>query len=121
MSDFTKNILANKTSAYRKECPAFTYRKQLEQNTIMGGVLMNLSKAFYYHPQYGVQESMLKLRYSYLKDRRQAVNINGKLSRFMTILTGATQGSILGPILFNIFINHFIYIFDNENIFNFAE
>ena len=43
---------------------------------------------------------------SYLNQRKQFVNINGTLSDILEIFSGVPQGSILGPILFNIFINN---------------
>ena len=91
---------------------------------------MDLSKAFDCLPHelliaklsaYGIKKKTLKLFYSYLKDRKQAVNIKGKLSLFLEILAGVPQGSILGPILFNIFLKDFIFIFENKNIFNFVD
>ena len=105
-------------------------RKNLDQNRVVGAVLMDLSKAFDCLPHelliaklasYGIKNKTLKLFYSYLKGRKQAVNIKGKLSLFLEILAGVPHGSILGPILFNIFLNDFIFIFENENIFNFAD
>ena len=91
---------------------------------------MDLSKAFDCIPHdlliaklnsYGFEKPALEYIYSYLKGRRQAVKINGTLSRFMTILAGVPQGSILGPILFNIFINDFYYIFKEANLHGFAD
>ena len=51
---------------------------------------------------YGVERQTLELIYSYLKGRKQTVLIKGKLSKFLEILAGVPQGSILGPILFGL-------------------
>ena len=93
---------------------------------------MDLSRAFDCLPHelliakleaYGFQTSTLHILYSYLKNRRQAVKINGILSDFLEILSGVPQGSILGSILFNIFINDFIYHMENTSaeVLNFAD
>ena len=63
----------------------------------------------------------LRLVYSYLTDRFQRVRINSSYSSWSDILTGVPQGSILGPILFNIYINDFFLFFSHQNIANYAD
>ena len=47
--------------------------------------------------------------HSFLKSRKQGVKINATEGAFQILLSGTQQGSILGPILFNIFISDFIF------------
>ena len=94
----------------------YTFRN----NKCAGAILMDLSKAFdcMHHDlliakldAYGITPNSLKLLKSYLTNRQQRVKIGNTTSEWKKILKGVPQGSILGPILFNIFINdmfHFI-------------
>ena len=67
---------------------------------------------------YGFDRNTLKQFHSYLKDRKQATKVEGILKE---IISDVPQGSILGPILLNIFINGLFYFVDGENLHNSAD
>ena len=57
---------------------------------------------------YGVDSISLKLFHSYISHRKQRVKTGSAISEWIDILTGIPRGSILGPLIFNIFINDLI-------------
>ena len=95
------------------------WRENLDKNYVLGGVLMDLSKAFDCIPHdlllaklaaYGADENLLCYIYSYLLNRKQSVRINNINSDFLNVVSGVPQGSIVGPILFNCFFSDFFYV-----------
>ena len=62
----------------------------------------------------------LKIIHNYLNNRNQRTKTNKVLSSWTKILWGVSQVSVLGPILFNIYLNDLIYLAE-KNICNFAD
>ena len=103
---------------------------QLDNNKWVGSVLMDLSKAFDCVPHdlliakmhaYGFDYDTLVLFLSYLKNRKQGVKVNNSISPLLTMISGVPQGSILGPILLNLFINDLVLFMNNSDLLNYAD
>ena len=69
---------------------------------------------------YGFDKDALRLIKSYLANRWQRTKINNSYSSWFELLIGVPQGSVLGPLLLNLFINDLFYIIKTD-ICNYAD
>ncbi|KAK3109165.1 hypothetical protein FSP39_024510 [Pinctada imbricata] len=70
---------------------------------------------------YGLSENSVKLFSSYLSKRKQQIKIGNVVSSWGNISKGVPQGSVLGPILFNVFINDIFYFIRHCKLYNYAD
>ena len=104
--------------------------KAWENGNIVCGMHLDLKKAFdtVDHEilvgkleKYGFTNSPLKLIKSYLSNRQQCVEYDGVRSELKRVKIGVPQGSILGPLLFLIYINDFPNISKNLKFLLYAD
>ena len=94
------------------------------------GIFIDYRKAFDTVPhsillrkleRYGIRGVALDLFHSYLCNRKQVVRINNTYSNEVTINVGVPQGSILGPILFILYINDLCNLSTDSKFVLFAD
>ena len=91
-----------------------TCKKQISDGNSIPTIFLDISKAFdrVFHKglihklkQVGISGNLLQVIKSYISNRQQRVLLEGEISDLETLLAGVPQGSVLGPLLFLIFIN----------------
>ena len=106
------------------------FKKELDNHKVISLVSMDLSKAYDTLPHdlivkkledYGGHSKVINLVTNYLSDRQQRVRLSGQHSSMKKIMKDVPQGSILGPILFNTFINDLSYAIDERTLFTYAD
>ena len=138
LSPYFGEIFSNFLSGFRKWYSCQTtllrmiedWKNYLDNGNIVGTIAIDLSKAFDSLPHgllvaklfaYGVTLPACKLLCSYLHNRHQRVKIHDAKSDWLSIEKGVPQGSILGPLIFNIYINDIFFIDNDVTIYNYAD
>ncbi len=138
MSLYFSEIMEELMSAYRKMHNTQSillkavedWKSALDQGKYVGAIMMDLSKAFDVVPHglllaklgaYGCSENVLKLMFTYLSGRKQRTKIGCTRSEWKVLMKGVPQGSVLGPTLFNIFMNDIYLEVKSCEIYNYAD
>ena len=138
INDYMKDKLSKQLTGFRKNhstqhclsCMLEIWKNVLDKGGYICAFFMDLSKAFdtLNHDlliaklgAYGFETDTLRYMKSYLKNRKQRVRVNKTFIEWERITTGVQQGSILGPLIFNIFLNDVFLFVSSASLSNFVD
>ena len=138
MSTFFDNIFSNQQCGFRKgystqHCLLVmleTWKRSVDKGKVFDALLTDLSKAFDCLDHelltaklnaYGFTMSTLRLINDYLSNRKQRTKIENTYSTWLDIIFGVPQGSILGPLLFNVFLTDLFFTVNDIDITSYTD